>query len=133
VPLARALVDGGLPVAEITFRTAAASEGIRGIARDVPEMILVAGTVLTMQQLEQAVEAGAIYIVSPGFHPAIVDWCLARGVAITPGVAAPSEVIVALSALKHSVPGDLNLVALAEVQQLVAGSMAVFSAEASRN
>jgi len=97
VPLARALVDGGLPVAEITFRTAAAEEAIRRIARALPDMILGAGTVLSVQQAEQAVTAGARYIVSPGFDPPIVDWCIERGIPITPGVATPSEVMMALN------------------------------------
>ncbi len=102
VPLARALVEGGLPVAEITFRTAAAREAIRNIAAGLPEMILGAGTVLTVQQAEQAVEAGAKYIVSPGFDPSVVDWCLARDVAVTPGVATPTEVIMALGKGLHN-------------------------------
>jgi 2-dehydro-3-deoxyphosphogluconate aldolase/(4S)-4-hydroxy-2-oxoglutarate aldolase len=97
VPLARALFEGELPVAEITFRTAAAGEAIHRIARDLPEMILGAGTVLTARQVDQAVEAGAKFIVSPGFDPAVVDWCLARDIAVTPGVATPSEVIMALA------------------------------------
>ncbi len=96
VPLARALIGGGLPVAEITFRTAAAAESIRRIAGELPEMILGAGTVLTTHQAAQAVDAGARYIVSPGFDPQVVDWCVTQGVPITPGVVTPSEVIMAL-------------------------------------
>lgn len=97
VPLARALVEGGLPVAEITFRTEAAGDAIRRIAAEVPEMILGAGTVLTLQQAEQAMQSGARFIVSPGFDPSIVDWCMAQGIVITPGVATPTEVTAALS------------------------------------
>src|ERR1035437_8661671 len=92
VPLARALVEGGLPVAEITFRTEAAGDAIRRIAAEVPEMILGAGTVLTRQQAEQAMQAGARGIVAPGCEPAIVDWGMAQGIGITPGGATPTEV-----------------------------------------
>jgi 2-dehydro-3-deoxyphosphogluconate aldolase/(4S)-4-hydroxy-2-oxoglutarate aldolase len=102
VPLARALVEGGLPVAEITFRTAAAGDAIRRIAAELPDMILGAGTVLTLKQAEQAVNAGARFIVSPGFDPSIVDWCIAQGVVITPGVATPTEVTAALGKGLHT-------------------------------
>ena len=102
IPLAHALVDGGLPVAEITFRTSAAAEAIRRVACEFPEMLLGAGTVLTIQQAAQAVEAGAKYIVSPGFDSTIVDWCVERAIPITPGVATPSEVMAAMSrGLQH--------------------------------
>jgi 2-dehydro-3-deoxyphosphogluconate aldolase/(4S)-4-hydroxy-2-oxoglutarate aldolase len=96
-PLARALAAGGLPAAEITFRTPAAAAAIRRIAGAVPDLILGAGTVLTVEQAAQAVEAGAQYLVSPGFDSQIVDWCLAHGIPILPGVATPTEVIMALN------------------------------------
>ncbi len=96
VPLARALSAGGLPVAEITFRTAAAEEAIRAIANEVPEVLVGAGTVLTPEQADKAVAAGARYIVSPGTNPAVVKRCQDHGVPITPGVATPSDIEVAL-------------------------------------
>jgi len=76
VPLARALLNGGVGCAEITFRTAAAAGAIRKMTGEVHEMLIGAGTVLTVQQAEQATLAGAQYIVSPGFDAAVVDWCL---------------------------------------------------------
>ena len=75
-PLAKALCEGGLPCAEVTFRTAAAEESIRIMHEQFPEMILGAGTVLTIDQVDRAVNAGATFIVSPGFDPEIVDYCL---------------------------------------------------------
>src|SRR5689334_3353513 len=96
VPLAEALVGAGLPVMEITFRTAAAREAIGRIAREVPAVVLGAGTVLTLDQAQEAVDAGARYIVSPGYHAGIADWCMARGVAVAPGVATPTEIMAVL-------------------------------------
>ena len=96
VPLARALAEGGLPVAEITFRTAAAEEAIRNIAASVPEVLLGAGTVLTVDQAERAVKAGARFIVTPGFSPTVVKYCAERAIPITPGVATPTEIQMAL-------------------------------------
>ncbi len=96
VPLARALLDGGLPVAEITFRTAAAEEAIRAIAAEVPEVLLGAGTVLTPDQADRAVKAGARFIVTPGFSAKVVAHCAALGVPITPGVATPTDIQLAL-------------------------------------
>ena len=96
VPLGQALVAGGLPCAEITFRTAAAEESIRNLAAALPEMLLGAGTVLTVEQAEKAVSAGARFIVSPGFGPAVVDWCQRQGVPVLPGVATPTEIMMAL-------------------------------------
>lgn len=97
VPLARALHAGGVSSAEITFRTSAAAEAIRLIASEVPEVLAGAGTVLTVQQAEQAVQAGAQYIVAPGFDPAIVDWCQEHNIPIIPGVATPTEISMALA------------------------------------
>jgi 2-dehydro-3-deoxyphosphogluconate aldolase/(4S)-4-hydroxy-2-oxoglutarate aldolase len=96
VPLAEALLAGGLPCAEITFRTAAAPAAIKAIADHCHEMLVGAGTVLTPGQAEQAVAAGARFIVSPGFSSAVVDWCLARDIAILPGVATPTDVMAAM-------------------------------------
>lgn len=97
VKLGEALLEGGLPCAEITFRTAAAQKAIEQIAKNFPEIVLGAGTVRSVQQAEQAMEAGATFIVSPGFDPAVVDWCIQNDVPITPGVMTPSEVGMALN------------------------------------
>lgn len=91
VPLAKALVAGGLPVAEITFRTDAAAESIRRIRAEVPEMIVGAGTVLTFEQADRAIEAGSQFIVSPGFNPVITKYVISKGVPMTPGCATPGE------------------------------------------
>src|SRR5690606_27864299 len=96
VPLARALVDGGLPCAEITFRTAAAAEAIRRITVDVPDMLVGAGTVLSPEQARTAAAAGATFIVSPRFNPRVVDHCNDAGIPIFPGVCTPTEVESAL-------------------------------------
>lgn len=96
VPLCRALAEGGLPVAEITFRTAAAPEAIRRVAAELPEVLLGAGTVLSVTQARQAVDAGAKFIVSPGFNPRVVGWCVERGMPVLPGCANPSDVEAAL-------------------------------------
>lgn len=96
VPLARALAEGGLPVAEITFRTAAAEEAIRNIAASVPEVLLGAGTVLTVDQAERAVKAGARFVVTPGFSSTVVKFCSERSIPITPGIATPTEIQMAL-------------------------------------
>ena len=97
VPLARALLDGGVGCAEITFRTAAAAGAIRKMTGEVHEMLIGAGTVLTVQQAEQATLAGAQYIVSPGFDAAVVDWCLKQNIPVLPGVATPTEINMALA------------------------------------
>lgn len=91
-PLAKALVEGGLPCAEVTFRTEAAEESIRIMTKEFPEMIVGAGTVLTIDQVDRAVTAGAKFIVSPGFDPEIVDYCLKKEIQVYPGCAIPSEV-----------------------------------------
>lgn len=95
-PLAVALRDAGLPLAEVTFRTAAAADAIRRIAEAVPEVLLGAGTVLTVEQVKQAVGAGASFIVTPGFNPRVVEYCVRNGITITPGVNDPSAVEAAL-------------------------------------
>jgi len=94
--LGRALLDGGLPCAEITFRTAAAEDAIRLMAAECPDVLVGAGTVLSVEQAQKAVAAGAKYIVSPGFDADVVDWCLDNNVPITPGVVTPTEVAMAL-------------------------------------
>lgn len=95
-PLAKALCEGGLPCAEVTFRTEAAEESIRIIATEFPEMLIGAGTVLTTDQVDRAVAAGAKFIVSPGFDPEIVDYCLEKGILVLPGCITPSEVAQAV-------------------------------------
>ena len=97
VPLCKALSDGGLPVAEITFRTAAAEEAIRRVHEALPDVILCAGTVLTTDQVDRAVNAGAAAIVSPGLNPTVVKYCIDKGIPVCPGTANPSDVEVALS------------------------------------
>lgn len=95
-PLAKALVEGGLPCAEVTFRTDAAAESIRIMAEAYPDMLVGAGTVLTTEQVDRAVEAGAKFIVSPGFDPEIVDYCIEKNIPVFPGCATPSEVAQAV-------------------------------------
>lgn len=95
-PLAKALCDGGLPCAEVTFRTDAAEESIRQMTQDFPQMLVGAGTVLTVEQVNRAVNAGAKFIVSPGFDPAIVDYCLNREIPVFSGCVTPSEVAQAV-------------------------------------
>ena len=92
VPLGKALCDGGLPCAEVTFRTDAAEESIKIMAENFPHMLLGAGTVLTPEQVDRAVNAGAKFIVSPGFNPKVVNYCIEKGIPVTPGVSTPSEI-----------------------------------------
>jgi len=92
LPLAKALCDGGLPCAEVTFRTDAAEESIRIMAKEFPEMLIGAGTVLTTEQVDRAVAAGAKFIVSPGLNPKIVKYCVDKNIPITPGVTNPSDI-----------------------------------------
>ncbi|PXA71582.1 ketohydroxyglutarate aldolase [Vibrio sp. 11986-1-5] len=92
LPLAKVLMDNGLPCAEITFRTEAAQEAIRLMREAYPEMLIGAGTVLTTAQVDQAQQAGADFIVSPGLNPTTVKYCQQRGIAIVPGVNNPSLV-----------------------------------------
>ncbi|MGI6017987.1 MAG: bifunctional 4-hydroxy-2-oxoglutarate aldolase/2-dehydro-3-deoxy-phosphogluconate aldolase [Marvinbryantia sp.] len=96
LPLAKALVEGGLPCAEVTFRTEAAEESIRQMAKEYPEMLVGAGTVLTIEQVDRAVNAGAKFIVSPGFDPEVVDYCLSKNIPVFPGCITPSEVAQAV-------------------------------------
>ena len=96
IELGRALLAGGLPCAEITFRTTAAEDAIRLISSSLPEIIAGAGTVLTVDQADKAVSAGARFIVSPGFNQKVVDWCLQNEIPVTPGVMTPTEIDMAL-------------------------------------
>ena len=96
VPLAQALVEGGLLSAEVTFRTAAAEESIRRMTEAFPQMLVGAGTVLTKEQVDAAAVAGAKFIVSPGFDPEIVDYCLEKKIPVLPGCISPSEVAQAV-------------------------------------
>jgi 2-dehydro-3-deoxyphosphogluconate aldolase/(4S)-4-hydroxy-2-oxoglutarate aldolase len=96
VPLAKALVEGGLPCAEVTFRTAAAEESIRLMRQAYPDMLIGAGTVLTTEQVDQAVNAGATFIVSPGLNPKIVRYCVDKNIPITPGCSNPSDIEAAI-------------------------------------
>lgn len=96
VPLAKALIDGGLPCAEVTFRTAAAEESIKAIAAAFPEMLVGAGTVLTVENVKKSVAAGARFIVSPGFNPKVVSYCVEHDIPITPGVSSPSDIEAAI-------------------------------------
>ena len=91
-PLAEALCSGGLPCAEVTFRTPAAAQSIRIMSEKFPHMLIGAGTVLTTEQVDSAVDAGAKFIVSPGLNPRIVKYCTERNIVITPGCANPSDV-----------------------------------------
>ena len=95
-PLGQALMEGGLPAAEVTFRTDAAEESIRIMAEKFPEMLVGAGTVLTTEQVDRAVAAGAKFIVSPGFDAEIVEYCLERDIPVCPGIQTPTELIQAV-------------------------------------
>lgn len=92
LPLAKVLVENGLPCAEVTFRTAAAAESIRIMRKAYPDLLIGAGTVLTTAQVDEAIAAGADFIVSPGLNPTTVKYCQQRNIAIIPGVNNPSLV-----------------------------------------
>ena len=96
VPLAKALVEGGIPCAEVTFRTDAAVESIKKMLETYPDMLVGAGTVLTTAQVDAAIEAGAKFIVSPGLNPKTVKYCQEKNIPILPGVATASEIEQAL-------------------------------------
>ena len=95
-PLAKALCNGGLPCAEVTFRTEAAEESIRIMTEKFPEMLVGAGTVLTTEQVDRAVAAGAKFIVSPGLNPKVVQYYIDKNIPVTPGTQTPSEMEKAL-------------------------------------
>ena len=98
LPTARALLDGGVDVMEIPFRTDAAAGAIRAVSEGCPEMLVGAGTVITLAQCRQAVEAGARFIVAPGYDEEVVSWCVEKGVPILPGCVTPTEI---MAAMKH--------------------------------
>lgn len=99
---AKAMIDGGLPIMEITLRTEAGIPSIAKIKQAYPEVLLGAGTVLSVEQAKQAVEAGAEFIVAPGFNDELVSWCKDNGVAVTPGCVTPTEI-------EHALSFDLNI------------------------
>ncbi|MGB4440595.1 MAG: bifunctional 4-hydroxy-2-oxoglutarate aldolase/2-dehydro-3-deoxy-phosphogluconate aldolase [Sedimentibacter sp.] len=98
VPLATAITDGGLPLAEVTFRTEQAEEAIKRISSECPDMLVGAGTVLTTEQVDKAVNAGAKFIVSPGFNRNVVNYCINNGITIIPGTSTPSDMEAAMEA-----------------------------------
>ena len=93
---AKALLAGGVDVMEITFRTAAAADSIKAVAEGCPDMLVGAGTVVTLDQCKQALECGAKFIVSPGFDEEVVRWCVERSIPITPGCVTPTEIMAAM-------------------------------------
>jgi len=96
LPLGKALIDGELPIAEITFRTSAAEESIKTLTRELTKLLVGAGTVLTVEQTKKAVSAGAKFIVSPGFNPKVVDYCIENSIPVTPGINNPTQIEMAL-------------------------------------
>ena len=96
VPLAKALIDGGLPAAEITFRTPCAADAIKRITDAYPEMLVGAGTVLTTEQVDAAIAAGSKFLVSPGLNPKVTSYALSKGVPMLPGCSNPSDIEAAL-------------------------------------
>ncbi len=96
VPLAKALIDGGLPAAEITFRTKCAAEAIKNITEAYPEMLVGAGTVLTTEQVDAAIAAGSKFLVSPGLNPKVTAYALSKGIPMLPGCSNPSDIEAAL-------------------------------------
>ena len=98
IPTAKAMAAGGVDTMEITFRTACAPEAIKAVAEGCPEVLVGAGTIVTLEQCKLAVEMGARFIVSPGFDEEIVSWCVANGVPVAPGCVTPTEI---MAAMKH--------------------------------
>ena len=98
VPTANAMVAGGIDVMEITFRTAAAPDAIKAVADNCPEVLVGAGTIVTLDQCKLAIEMGAKFIVSPGFSDEIVGYCVANGIPVAPGCVTPTEI---MAAMKH--------------------------------
>lgn len=97
VPTANAVAAGGIDVMEITFRTAQAPEAIKAISENCPDMLVGAGTILNLDQCKLAVEMGAKFIVSPGFDPQVVSWCIENGITVTPGCVTPTEITAAVN------------------------------------
>ena len=115
VPCAKAMLEGGIDVMEITFRTAAAPDAIRAVAKEVPDMLVGAGTVVNPEQCKTAVSCGAEFIVSPGYDEDTVAWCVENNIPVTPGCVTPTEIMAAkkhgLSVLKFfpaNIYGGLN-------------------------
>ena len=96
VPTAKAMLKGGIDVMEITFRTAAAADSIRAVAAECPDMLVGAGTVITLEQCKTAIDCGAKFIVAPGFDAEVVAYCVEHGVSVTPGCVTPTEIMGAL-------------------------------------
>lgn len=96
VPTAKALLSGGVSVMEITFRTEAAAEAIKRVSSECPEMLVGAGTVITLEQAKLAVNSGARFLVMPGFSEDVVSWCSKNEIPVVPGCVTPSEIISAL-------------------------------------
>ena len=96
VPTAKAMVAGGIDVMEITFRTAAAADSIKAVSENCPEMLVGAGTVVTLEQCKKAVASGAKFIVAPGFDEEVVRWCVENNVPVTPGCVTPTEIMAAM-------------------------------------
>lgn len=97
LPTAQALLAGGVDTMEITFRTPCAAQCIQAVADSCPDMLVGAGTVLNVEQAKLAVQMGAKFIVSPGFDPETVDWCIKNGIAVTPGCVTPTEIMMAVN------------------------------------
>ncbi len=96
VPLARALVEGGIPIAEVTFRTAAGGESIKRMAKEVPEIIVGAGTVHDIDHAKETMDNGGKFVITPGFNAKVVDWCVKNGMPVCPGTVVPSDLEEAL-------------------------------------
>ncbi len=96
IPTANAMVAGGIDVMEITFRTAAAADSIEAVAKNCPDMLVGAGTVLNLEQCKLAVSKGAQFIVAPGFDAEVVAWCVENGIAVCPGCVTPTEIMAAI-------------------------------------
>ena len=122
VPLAKALCEGGLPCAEVTFRTDAARESIAEMTKAYPEMLVGAGTVLNTEQVDAAIEAGAKFIVSPGLNPDTVEYCVKKGIPILPGCSSPSDI-------EQAIKYGLNVVKFFPAEQ--AGGIAMIKAMAA--
>lgn len=101
LPLAQALVNGGLPVAEVTFRTAAAPDAIKAMSEKFPELCVGAGTVINVEQCKKAVECGAKFIVSPGYSEEVTQYCIENEIPIFPGICTPTELI---NVVNHGLP-----------------------------
>lgn len=97
VATANAMLAGGIDVMEITFRTAAAPDAIKAVAEACPDMLVGAGTILSLDQCKKAVEMGAKFIVSPGFDAGVVGWCIENNIAVTPGCVTPTEITAAVN------------------------------------